>query len=184
MNKDCAILQDLLPLYEEKLLHPDTEEFIEEHLKICQECRQIAKKSHIPLPLPAEVKPSGSSKKMIRKITLRLTTVQIFFVAIAFMLAMSTTVMNDKAGFILTYTILGAVTYLFYRSVLVAVLLAGVPTFIWNCLIYMTDLFGDFPIDSFSDGISLILFSLILNLMFTFIGIAIGFCILKLTEGN
>ena len=32
MNKDCAILQDLLPLYEEKLLHPDTEDFIEERV--------------------------------------------------------------------------------------------------------------------------------------------------------
>lgn len=182
MNKDCAILQDLLPLYEEKLLHPDTEDFIEEHLKSCKECREIAKQSHIPLP--AEVKPSGSSKKMIRKITLRLTTVQIFFVAIAFILAMSSTILNDKAGFILTYTILGAVTYLFYRSVIIVVLLAGVPNFIWNCLIYTTNLFGEFYIESFWDSIMIVLFFLFVHLVFTFIGAFIGYCILKITEGN
>ena len=184
MNKDCAILQDLLPLYEEKLLHPDTEDFIEEHLKSCQECRQIAKNSHIPLPLPAEIKPSGSSKKMIQKITLRLTTIQIFFVTIAFVLALGTTVMNNSSGFILSYTILGAVTYLFYRSALVAVLLAVVPTFIWNFLIYMTDSLGKFYTESFSDGVLIVLVSLTMYLVFTIIGVFIGYCILKIKEEN
>lgn len=182
MNKDCAILQDLLPLYEEKLLYPETEEFIEEHLKSCQECRQIAKKSHIPLPV--EVEPSGSPEKMIKKITLRLTTVQIFFVTVAFVLAMGTTIMNDNAGFILTYAILGAITYLFYHSALVAVILAGIPTLIWNYLIYMTDLFGDFYTESFSEGITLALFSLAVYLVFTLIGVFIGYCILKIMEEN
>ncbi|AEB29896.1 anti-YlaC sigma factor [Carnobacterium sp. 17-4] len=181
-DKDCAILQDLLPLYEEKLLHPDTEEFIEEHLKRCQECRHIAKNSHIPLP--AEVKTGEPSKKMIQKITLRLTTIQIFFVTIAFVLALGTTVMNNSSGFILSYTILGAVTYLFYRSTLVAVLLAVVPTFVWNCLIYMTDSFGEFYTESFSDGVLIVLVSLIMYLVFTIIGVFIGYCILKIKEEN
>lgn len=182
MNKDCAIVQDLLPLYEEELVQVETKQFIENHLKSCQECRYIAKQSQIPLP--AEVKSGGSPKKMIRKITVKLTTIQIFFVAIAFLLAMSTTVMNNNAEFILAYTILGTVTYLFYRSVLVAVLLAGVPTFIWSCLIYMTNLYGEFPVDSFSEGVQLVLFSVTVNLIFTFIGIVIGFCMLKLKEEN
>ncbi|MCM3512492.1 zf-HC2 domain-containing protein [Carnobacterium inhibens] len=182
MNKDCAILQDLLPLYEEKLLHPETEDFIEEHLKSCQECRHIAKNSHIPLP--AEVKPGEPSKKMIQKITLRLTTIQIFFVTIAFVLALGTTVMNNSSGFILSYTILGAVTYLFYRSALVAVLLAVVPTFIWNCLIYMTHSLGKFYTESFSDGVLIVLVSLSMYLVFTIIGVFIGYCILKIKEEN
>lgn len=182
MNKDCTIVQDLLPLYEEELLQQETKQFVEEHLQSCQDCRLVAEQSQIPLP--SQVKPGVSSKKMIRKITVRLTTIQIFFVAIAFVLAMSTTIMNDNKSFILTYAILGAVTYLFYRSVLVAVLLAGVPNFIWSCLLYMTDLFGEFYAESFSEALQLSLFSTTVHLLFTVIGIVIGFCILKILEGK
>ncbi len=182
MNTNCAVTQDLLPLYEEELLHPDTQRFVEEHLQSCQECRHIAEQSQILLP--AQVRPHGASKNMIRNITVKLTTIQIFFVAIAFILAMSTTVMNDNSGFILTYAILGAVTYLFYRSVLVTVLLAGVPNFLWNCLIYMTNWFGKFYADSFSEALQIALTTLIIHLLVTVIGILIGFCILKIREGK
>ncbi|KGR85017.1 zf-HC2 domain-containing protein [Lysinibacillus odysseyi] len=180
MNTICSVTQDLLPLYEEELLQPDTQRFVEEHLQSCQECRHIAEQSQIPLP--AEVKPGGASKKMIRNITVKLTTIQIFFVAIAFILAMSTTIMNDNSGFILTYAILGTVTYLFYRSVLVAVLLAGVPNFIWSCLLYMTDWFGEYYAESFSEVLQIALTNLIVHLLVTFVGIIIGFCILKIRE--
>ncbi|MGG3941429.1 zf-HC2 domain-containing protein [Peribacillus psychrosaccharolyticus] len=182
MNTRCSVTQDLLPLYEEELLQLNTQRFVEEHLQSCQECRHIAEQSQIPLP--AEVKPRGASKKMIRNITLKLTTIQIFFVAIAFILAMSTTIMNDNSGFILTYTILGTVTYLFYRSVLIAVLLASVPNVIWNCLLYMTDWFGEFYAQSFSEALLIVLTSLIVHLLLTCIGIIIGFCILKIREEN
>lgn len=182
MNTRCSVTQDLLPLYEEELLQLSTQRFVEEHLQSCQECRHIAEKSKIPLP--AEIRPGGASKKMIRNITVKLTTIQIFFVAIAFILAITTTVMNDNNGFILTYAILGAVTYLFYRSVLIAVLLAGVPNFIWNCLLYMTDWFGEFYATSFSEALQITLTTLIIHLIFTFIGIAIGLCILKIREEN
>ena len=182
MNKECAIVQDLLPLYEEELLKEETKRFVEEHLQSCQKCRHLAELSQIPLP--AQVEPGASSKKMIQNITVRLTTIQIFFVAIAFILAMSTTIMNDNKTFILTYAILGAVTYLFYRSALVAVLLAGVPNFIWNCLLYMTDWFGEFYAESFSEALQLALTTLLIHLLFIVIGIIIGFCIFKILEEN
>lgn len=95
-----------------------------------------------------------------------------------------TTIMNDNSGFILTYAILGAVMYLFYQSVLVSVLLASVPNFIWNCLLYMTDLYGDYYAESFSEALQVALTSLIIHLLFTFIGIIIGFCVLKIREEN
>ena len=40
-KKNCKIVQDLLPNYIEKLTNEETNTFIEEHLKECDECREI-----------------------------------------------------------------------------------------------------------------------------------------------
>lgn len=40
-NKDCKIVQDLLPNYIENLTNEETNNFIEEHLKNCNECQII-----------------------------------------------------------------------------------------------------------------------------------------------
>lgn len=40
-KRDCKIIQDLLPNYVEKLTNEETNKFIEEHLKECNECKQI-----------------------------------------------------------------------------------------------------------------------------------------------
>jgi hypothetical protein len=180
MNKDCAIVRDLLPLYEEGLLQPETKGFVDEHLQSCDECRHVAEQSQIPLA--PKVKPGPSSKKMIRKITVRVTSIQIIFVAIAFMVAMSTTVMNGSVGFVLTYTILGALTYLFYRSISIALLIAAIPTFLWSCMLYMTDLLGSYYTESILEALGMVLLSLVIHMLFTIIGIAIGFCIRKIME--
>jgi len=182
MKKDCTITQDLLPLYEEDLLQPETKVFVDEHLQSCHDCHQIAEQSQIPLS--PKVNPGLSSKKMIREVTLRVTSIQIFFVAIAFLLAMSTSNMNGSKGFVLTYTLLGAITYLFYRSMILAFLIAAIPTFLWSCLMYMTDLLGNFYTESLSEAIGIVLISLVVHMLFTVTGIAIGFCIRKIMEEN
>lgn len=41
MKKECKIVQDLLPNYIEKVTNSETNEFIGEHLKGCQECNNI-----------------------------------------------------------------------------------------------------------------------------------------------
>lgn len=41
MNKECKIVQDLLPSYIEKLTDTETNQFIEEHLKNCKECQKV-----------------------------------------------------------------------------------------------------------------------------------------------
>lgn len=180
MKKDCTITQDLLPLYEEGLLQPETKLFVDEHLHSCDECRQIAEQSQIPLA--PKVKPGLSSKKMIRKVTLRVASIQIFFVAIAFLLAMSTSLMNGSVGYILTYTILGAITYLFYQSMFMSFLIAAVPTLLWSIMKYMTNWLGGVPLESISGefGVTIIVF--FMHVIFTIIGIAIGFCIRKVME--
>lgn len=38
-NKDCKIIQDLLPNYIEKLTTEETNNYIEEHFKICENCK-------------------------------------------------------------------------------------------------------------------------------------------------
>jgi len=98
------------------------------------------------------------------------------------MLAMSTTVMNGSMGFVLTYIILGTITYLFYRSIVIALLIAAVPTFLWSCMLYMTDLFGNFYTESISEALGMALISLVIHLLFTIIGIVIGFSIRKIME--
>ena len=40
-NKECKIVQDLLPNYIEKLTNEETNQFIEEHLKECDECKKV-----------------------------------------------------------------------------------------------------------------------------------------------
>ena len=40
-NKNCKIVQDLLPNYIDKLTNDETNSFIEEHLKECQGCQKI-----------------------------------------------------------------------------------------------------------------------------------------------
>jgi hypothetical protein len=40
-KKDCKIVQDLLPSYVDKLLSPETEEFVEQHISNCEECKKI-----------------------------------------------------------------------------------------------------------------------------------------------
>lgn len=40
MKKECNIIRDILPLYTENMTSPDTAEFVEGHLKTCDECQK------------------------------------------------------------------------------------------------------------------------------------------------
>lgn len=180
MNKMCALTQDLLPLYEEQLLSPDSQQIVEQHLQSCPNCRQIAEQSKIPLP--TKVAPQPSAKKTIRNITIRLTTIQIIFVVIAFILALSSVITNDNRIFILTYTLLGAATFLFYRSIIMPILIVSIPTFICVCVKYMTNLLGSYYEETFLEGLSVAIFAFIVYMFFACIGIVIGYCIHKFKE--
>jgi len=41
MKKECKIVQDLLPNYLEKVTNAETNEFIENHIKECEECKKV-----------------------------------------------------------------------------------------------------------------------------------------------
>lgn len=81
--KDCKIIQDLLPNYIDNLASDETKEYVEKHLKECEECNNVLEsmKSNIQLnetkPVDKEVK---YLKKFNRKIKTLGTIVLIMFV--------------------------------------------------------------------------------------------------------
>ena len=68
MNKDCSIVQDLLPLYAENMLREETKEFVDAHLAQCAPCRAelAALKADVP-SAPVNAQPLRSLKKQLRR---------------------------------------------------------------------------------------------------------------------
>lgn len=50
----CEIIRDLLPLYEDNAVSPETAELVQEHLKGCRACRDELGKLRAPVSLPPE----------------------------------------------------------------------------------------------------------------------------------
>ena len=82
MSQNCNIVRDLLPLYVEKMLSADSQTFVEEHLKECEDCRKELEslkqgdsslsmvKDHTDEAIPIKkVKKKLSKKKAISIIT-------------------------------------------------------------------------------------------------------------------
>lgn len=68
MNKDCSIVQDLLPLYAEDMLREETKEFVDGHLAQCEACRaQLAALKADVTPAPVNAQPLRSLKKQLRR---------------------------------------------------------------------------------------------------------------------
>lgn len=172
MRKDCYIAKDLMPLYHEGLLHEETAAWLQEHLASCGECREYATLTSEPIEETGISSPIDNDK-MFAKIHLRLSVYQIIFVAISFFFAMKTSLLNNSFGFILTYAILGFVTYLFYKRFLIVAAITFLPNFIWS--------FADSPQDSTFVPEMLIgaAFVALIHLMFALAGSLIAFLLLK-----
>ena len=50
----CEVIRDLLPLYEDNAVSPETAELVQEHLKGCRACRDELGKLRAPVSLPPE----------------------------------------------------------------------------------------------------------------------------------
>ena len=68
MNKDCSIVQDLLPLYAEDMLREGTKEYVDGHLAQCEACRAelAALRADVP-SAPVNAQPLRSLKKQLRR---------------------------------------------------------------------------------------------------------------------
>ena len=63
-NRNCKIVQDLLPNYIEKLTTEETNQFIEEHLKECDECKKVLENMQKDIQLNAEKQDKREVKYM------------------------------------------------------------------------------------------------------------------------
>ena len=134
MMNECKIVEDLLALYEEDLLQPETKGWVERHLTSCASCSEKIGITIEP-QLIKNLQPEKNAEAMIAKAKLKLTIYQLLFVTLSFLLAMSTSLFsNDGFHFIMTYFILGAVTFYFYRSWLLTFVLAFIPIAIWTVI--------------------------------------------------
>lgn len=68
MNKkyDCGIILDLLPLFLDGMVSPETEAVIKEHLQECEECQKVYEEMNLEIDIYAEKK-NPSKKCKIRK---------------------------------------------------------------------------------------------------------------------
>ena len=179
----CKIVEDLLPLYEENLVQPETEQWIEQHLSNCANCRKLT--SHVMEAMPQLTPPKKSASAMMKHVQVKLTIYQLLFVVLSFVFAINTSLLNESFAFILSYFILGAVTFYFYRHVLLTLLLAFLPILIWS--IYATiQSFGSYSqwyaqqIEYYSSTLSLVLntvlggvFTAFIHTLFTILGVIV-----------
>lgn len=49
MKRECAVVKDLLVLYEDDVLSPKSREMVEEHIRTCGECRKAYEKAFAPV---------------------------------------------------------------------------------------------------------------------------------------
>ena len=74
MKQECSIVRDLLPLYVEDMVSPDTAEFVGEHLAACETCQAEYQSLHQPpdVTRPAqEERPEAPLRRLQRKLLLK-----------------------------------------------------------------------------------------------------------------
>lgn len=186
-NQTKHIIEDLLPLYEEGLLSAETTAWLEEQAKNNIEYAKLLELSSQALPNTV-IKSSVDSTKMFQQINRKLAMYQIIFVALSFLLAINTSLLNESFGFVLWYAVLGVVSFLFYKDFKIVFYLSFLPIFFWSVGTNINDYFNG----HYMEGITIFEFltsslfgSLVLSVLhfaFALIGALIAWIILKLME--
>lgn len=74
MKQECSIVRDLLPLYVEDMVSPETAEFVGEHLKSCETCQAEVQRLRQPpdvTPPAQEERPEAPLRLLQRKLLLK-----------------------------------------------------------------------------------------------------------------
>lgn len=74
-NKECKVVQDLLPNYIEKLTSEETNKFIEEHLKTCPECQAMLESMKAEIKIDT-VKQDDREVEYIKKFNVKFKKVE------------------------------------------------------------------------------------------------------------
>lgn len=96
MKVNCAIIQDLLPLYEEGICSPSSKEAVEKHLAECKSCKLLKESTErlteiqISANLPEnDMKAAGGFKRIRRKWLASLVAVLIYTCALGLLVVSS-----------------------------------------------------------------------------------------------
>lgn len=188
MNKyERAIFEDLLPLYEEGLLSSETKKWMEEKASMDDDSKDLLQKTNTPLA-KEDIPSSINNEQLIKKINRKLSIYQLVFIGLSFYLAIHTSMLNESFGFILSYTILGALIYWFYRDFKIGIYISFLPIFIWSIGDILTDFFNGQTDDSipfllfFGQSILGSIFVAIIHYLFSLIGSIISLLIIKVLE--
>ncbi|WP_246569961.1 hypothetical protein [Lentibacillus saliphilus] len=134
-----SIVEDLLPLYTEDLLQDSTKAWVDEQLKEDTELRDQLTQAETPLIDQEEQDSTVDYAKMIQKTNRKLALYQLIFVALSFFLAIKTSLLNGSFEFILWYTLLGFLTYVFYKDMKIVFYMSFIPIFIWSFGVSVSD---------------------------------------------
>jgi len=94
MRNECGIIRDLLPLYAENMVSPDTAAFVGEHLEGCEACRKEYERTKEPQPA-REISDAAPLFKLSRKIKAKkMQTVALTAVFIAALLVSAFAVLD------------------------------------------------------------------------------------------
>lgn len=167
--KECAIVKDLLPLHIEDMVSEETELFINEHLKECEDCRNELDilKSEAPVSTPEiisenEIKPF---RKAAKKLNRQLYGFSYMLIILFILLGFSYTAEEKMMYNSLIMPLVGAFSYATFKWQVIyklPVLLVGVNIFAM--------IFGILSVDP----MSAVLWTLI-YMLFAFIGSLIAY---------
>ncbi|SEG57302.1 hypothetical protein [Paenibacillus sp. UNC499MF] len=180
------IIEDLLPLYEEGLLSEETAKWLEAQTAGDPDYARLVRLSGQSLLKPELPEPAEDYAKMMAKINRKLSFYQLLFMAISFVLAIRTSLLNESFGFVLWYAVLGFVTYLFYKQIKIVLFLSFAPVFLWS----LGDSIYSAVNGSGDGGVGMLVFvpivgavlTAFIHSLFAFIGSLMGLLVLKIRK--
>ncbi len=99
MRNECNIIQDILPLYAEGMVSPDTASYVEEHLKGCEACRKKYERTKEKEPEHAKRAADAIPLRRLRKkmAARRIQTIALTAVFVAALLVSAFAVLDAPA---------------------------------------------------------------------------------------